>query len=186
MFTRPEAVRDAQIVDALRRDWRLEADAAGYLAAGFGSHHWVAYSTDADRWFVTVDDLRTKELLSGAPMTAFDALDQAFTLAQALSALGLDWVVAPLSTPDGRVLSRLDDRFSVAVFPHVRGTAHQSYESDLERAAVVALVGTGPHAGPRRDVRAATSRRSSRRHGLCRRRVDRWPLLRARPLPASP
>ncbi len=140
MFTRPEVVRDAQIVDALRRDWRLQADAAGYLAAGFGSHHWVAYSTGADRWFVTVDDLRTKELLSGAPMTAFDALDQAFTLAQALSALGLDWVVAPLSTPDGRVLSRLDDRFSVAVFPHVRGTAHQSYESDLERAAVVALV----------------------------------------------
>ena len=141
MFTRPEAVTDAHIVDALRRDWGLAADSAAYLAAGFGSHHWVAASTSGVRWFVTVDDLATEELVSNEPMAGFDALDQAFTLAQALKGLGLDWVVAPLTTPNGRVLSRLDERYSVAVFPHVPGTTRQTYESDRELASVVALVG---------------------------------------------
>ena len=141
MFTRPEAVTDAHIVAALRRDWGLDADSAAYLAAGFGSHHWVAASTSGDRWFVTVDDLATKELVSEKLMAGFDALHQAFTVAQVLRDLGLDWVVAPLTTPNGRVLSRLDERYSVAVFPHVAGSTHQGYESGLELASVLALVG---------------------------------------------
>jgi len=158
MFTRPEGVRDADIVAAVRRDWGLEPDSADYLAAGFGSHHWVAASAGGDRWFVTVDDLSTKELVGDEPLSSFDAVDRAFTVAQALRDLDLQWVVAPLSTPDGRVLSRLDERYSVAVFPHVDGTSHHSFESDAERARVVTLlVELHERSGPvRPDARRET------------------------------
>jgi len=67
MFTRPAAVSDAMIVAALREGWRLDPMDAGYLAVGFGSHHWLARGADDQAWFVTVDDLAANDYLAPHP-----------------------------------------------------------------------------------------------------------------------
>ncbi len=140
MFTRPEALEDVTILAALRDGWGFDAVAVDYLAAGFGSHHWVARAADGARRFVTVDELASREFLGQGPSAAFDGLSKAFGVARALRDSGLNWVVGPLPGPDGLVLRWLDATYSIAVFPYVEGTATEEYVSEDERSAVVALL----------------------------------------------
>ena len=140
MFTRPEALDDAAILVGLRVGWGFDAVAVDYLAAGFGSHHWVARAADGARCFVTVDDLASREFLGQGPSAAFDGLSKAFGVARALRDSGLNWVVGPLPGLDGRVLHRLSARYSIAVFPYVEGSTTEEYACDAERSAVVALL----------------------------------------------
>ena len=128
------------VVAAVRDGWAFDAAAAHYLPAGFGSHHWVVTGPNGDRWFVTVDDLAASDFLGGEPSIAFQALAKAFTVARALNNSGLDWVVCPLASTDGRVLRWLDAPHSVAVFPYLEGTATEEYESDAELSRVLAHV----------------------------------------------
>ena len=107
---------------ALEAGWSLSADTLTYRAVGFGSHHWEATDQTGTRWFVTVDDLRTRRLRTGEPLAAAGSrLRASLAAAQALRAAGHDFVVAPLPTGDGEPLARLDDVFTVAVCPFVTG-----------------------------------------------------------------
>lgn len=140
MFTRPEALEDAMILDAVRDGWGFGAIAADYLAAGFGSHHWVVRDAGGERRFVTVDDLESKAFLKDSSMTAFEALSKAFAVAQELRNQELGWVVGPLTGTDGRLLHWLDARHSIAVFPYVAGITTETYVSEAEQTNVVELL----------------------------------------------
>jgi hypothetical protein len=90
---------------------------------GFGSHHWLAADARGDALFVTVDDLDAK-LHSANDTTdaACDRLERAFATALSLRRdAGLPFVVAPIPTGDGRVLSRVSRRYSLVVHPVVAG-----------------------------------------------------------------
>jgi spectinomycin phosphotransferase len=140
VFTRPDSLADDTVVAALRDGWGIDAAAADYLPAGFGSHHWVATGPDGSRQFVTVDDLASRDFLGADPAAAFPALDRAFSVASVLYAGGLDWVVAARRTSDGHVLRWLDGRYSIAVFPYVEGTSSDEYAGEAERNRVVSLL----------------------------------------------
>jgi spectinomycin phosphotransferase len=140
VYTRPEAIADESIIDALRDGWAFDAWSVAYLPAGFGSHHWVAQDADETKRFVTVDDLTARDFLGSSPPEAFDALHRAFATAHALRESGLDWVVGPLVDRDGQVLRWLDETFSIAVFPYVDGAVSAEYASEAERTEVVALL----------------------------------------------
>jgi spectinomycin phosphotransferase len=109
-----------------------------YAAVGFGSHHWVAVDAGGARRFVTLDDLSKAHLGD----SGFTRLTAAFETARRLADRGLDFVVAPL--PDGRgdVARRLDDRFSIAVFPFVEGVSGRfaKYETGQQRREVRGLI----------------------------------------------
>jgi hypothetical protein len=140
VFTRPGAVSDESVLAAVNSRWDFDAVAVDYLAAGFGSHHWIATDADGAKCFLTVDDLAAKEFLGDPAAAAFDALRKAFQLAREIQAQGLEWVVAPLSDIDGGVLRWLDDRYSIAAFPYVEGTSAREYASTQERLDVVELL----------------------------------------------
>ena len=140
MFTRPAALPDTSILAAVSSGWGFDTVAVDYLAAGFGSHHWIATGADGVQCFLTVDDLAAKEFLGASAAAAFDALSKAFQLARAVQAQGLEWVVAPLTGLDGGVLRWLDDRYSIAAFPYVEGTSAREYASTQERLDVVELI----------------------------------------------
>ncbi|GIJ44951.1 hypothetical protein Val02_18370 [Virgisporangium aliadipatigenens] len=87
---------------ALAAHWRLDGLPLTYAPVGFGSHHWIAGS-----YFVTVDHV--------------PAHDSLHAVLDAVRALDLDFVVAPLSTVDGASAVRIDGGFTVAVYPFVEG-----------------------------------------------------------------
>ena len=158
MFTRPDAVSDESVLAAVNSGWDFDAVAVDYLAAGFGSHHWIATDAVGARRFLTVDDLAAKEFLGLDASAAFDALNQAFRAARALQTQGLEWVVAPLTGLDGGVLRWLNDSYSIAVFPYVEGTRFREYASMQERLDVVSLLAQLHQRGDlvRPSVRAET------------------------------
>ena len=139
MFTRPDALRDADIVSALADGWGLRAQGVDYVAVGYGSHHWNV-TGEADRWFVSVDDLEARR--RDATETRRDAarrLSAALTVAGSLCDAGLDFVVAPTSTLNGTNLHPIDDRYVLALYPYINGEVHAygPYPTRPERLAVL-------------------------------------------------
>ena len=138
VFTRPDDLSDEQVADAVRTAWGVPVEAIEWAAVGFGSHHWRITSGHS-RWFATTDDLVTK----GREIDATDRrLRDALTTAVALRDAGLPFVVAPLLTARGDVLHAIDDRYALALYPHVDGEPHPwgAYPSRSERLAVLELV----------------------------------------------
>jgi spectinomycin phosphotransferase len=122
---RPRDLADDEVRRALSDGWGIEAEVA-YAAVGFGSHHWIAVGRDA-RWFVTVDDLRHKPMLGGAPSAVLEQLASMHRAARELHGAGLEFVVAPLElrvSPDrpGACTALLDEHWAVSVLPHVDGS----------------------------------------------------------------
>ncbi len=139
MFTRPDDLDDAAVVECVSDAWGVVVDAIEYQPVGFGSYHWTA-SHGPRRWFVTVDDLDTRLLDDhDNRVAAFGRLRAALSTARALHENGHDWVVAPHPTAAGEVVEVIDDRFVCAVYPFIDGrTSSQGrYDSDEERRAVV-------------------------------------------------
>ena len=121
MFTRPPELPEATLIGQLADHWNVAVDGIEYLAVGFGSHHWRALA-GSRRWFVTVDDLDVKRRdRDDSRQHAFVRLQSALDTARLLHDRGLSFVIAPIPTIDGCVLRRVDDRFAVAVYPHVEG-----------------------------------------------------------------
>lgn len=122
--------RDA-LVAALRA-WELSVTSLSYLPVGAGSHHYLALDSYGRRWFVTVDELMAKLFGMMGPTfspwidvdldAACDALNRAFRTAAVLRQEGLEFVHAPITRPDGEVLTRLGD-YAVSVFPFIDGIA---------------------------------------------------------------
>jgi spectinomycin phosphotransferase len=96
-----------------------------YVPEGAGSYHWKLTDEDGRLHFVTVDDLDAKDWFGHVRETVFDGLRRALNTAAALRhEAGLEFVVAPVAACDGELLRRVDDRYTVSVFPFLPG---QSY-----------------------------------------------------------
>jgi spectinomycin phosphotransferase len=138
----PDGLETAEVVDALRDGWAIDAADVEYAPVGGGSYHWHVADSDGRRVFATVDDLDQKTWLGDTRDSSFAGLRDAFETAAELAASGLSFVVAPRRTLDGAPLVRLDDRYTLAVFPFVDGDpgAWGGYATDADRLAVVELV----------------------------------------------
>jgi spectinomycin phosphotransferase len=138
----PDGLDVSAVVAALRTGWGCEAAEVEYAPVGGGSYHWQVRDVRGGRVFVTVDDLDQKAWLGDTRDASFDGLTDAFDTAAELAVHGLSFVVAPLRTRDGAPLVRLDDRYSLALFPFVEGEPGTwgGYETDADRLAVVELV----------------------------------------------
>ena len=142
VFTRPSDLSDDAVADALREGWGIGVNAIEYAAVGFGSHHWRA-ATASRRWFVTVDDLDTRLLKrTDSRSAARDRLTAALSTALTLRSSGYEFVVAPTPSRSGQVARSINDRYTIAVYPHVEGAAGSfgPFDSRSERLAVVDLL----------------------------------------------
>src|SRR5207247_5273704 len=115
----PEGLDEAALSIAVADRWRIDVESMSYEAVGGGSHHWFLRSAGAGYRFLTVDDLGAKPWLGADHDSAFAGMEAAFGTARMLRASGLDFVVAPIPAADGAVVTRLDGRFSAALFPYV-------------------------------------------------------------------
>jgi spectinomycin phosphotransferase len=137
MNSLPASLDERDLVRALAQ-WSIDVRTVEYARVGFGSYHWLATDPDDVRYFVTVDDLDRKPWLGHDRNSAFEALQSAFDTAVALrDGAGLGFVVAPLTTADGKTVHRITARYSVAVFPSVEGNpgefSQESTADDRDR-----------------------------------------------------
>jgi spectinomycin phosphotransferase/16S rRNA (guanine(1405)-N(7))-methyltransferase len=144
VLTRPPDLSDEAIAASLATHWGFEAAALEYRPVGFGAHHWKATDAAGDARFVTVHDLAAKRQ-DAAETTdgVFRRLDAAFSAAAALADHGLTFVLAPTRDRGGRVVARVDDRFSLAVHPYLVGHPagpEGAFTRPEDRVAVVDLV----------------------------------------------
>lgn len=96
-----------------------------YVPAGAGSYHWKLTDDGGRSYFVTVDDLDTKDWFGRVREAVFDGLGRALSTAAALRHdAGLEFVVAPIAARDGEFLRRVDDRYTVSVFPFLTGRSY--------------------------------------------------------------
>src|SRR5215510_8642969 len=101
MYSEPTDLDRGSLVSALERHWGIGGPRLDYLAIGFGSHHWEAIGADAERWFVSADDLLAAHHAGRGPADVFAMLNRAFRSAAALrDAAGLEFVVAPRPSDD--------------------------------------------------------------------------------------
>jgi spectinomycin phosphotransferase len=117
----PDDIRVTDLHEELVRGWGFRPSTMAYVPEGGGSHHWRAFDGHDGRLFVTVDDLEDKHWLGDTRDQVFDGLGVALSTAEALRRADLDFVVAPIPTEDGSVVRRLNDRYSVSVFPYLEG-----------------------------------------------------------------
>jgi spectinomycin phosphotransferase len=121
--TRPAALTDDQLAVALSHGWSWGATRLDYAPVGYGSYHWVVTDEGGTRWFVTADDLAARGPDRAAE--TFERLQRALTTAYAVKHDGrLDFVVAPVAAVDGSVVRRVDERYAVAVYPHLDDAVH--------------------------------------------------------------
>lgn len=149
VLTPPDGLTDATLAAALGRCWDLTVTSLTYQAVGWGSHHWLAAGAAGARWFVTVDDLEEKQFSDDESLTAaFGRLHASLAAAADLRGCGATFVVAPAATADGEPVTRLSDRFAMAVYPFVDGQSFTWGEfPDWHRRAMLGLV-TGVHTAP--------------------------------------
>ncbi|BCL14893.1 phosphotransferase [Micromonospora sagamiensis] len=139
MLSAPAGLTEETLTASLRRTWRIDVDTVTYRPVGFGSHHWEVRTVHGDRWFATVDELERRRHRRDEPLhRAYDRLRAALGATVALHAAlrgttadrdapaarrgrGRGFVVAPVPTVDGEPLTRVGDRFGLALYPHVAG-----------------------------------------------------------------
>ena len=139
MFTQPEDLTDDAVAETLERGWGLAVQDIAYAAVGFGSHHWSVVGDDV-QWFVTADDLDARVKHARDTRTQVrQRLASALSTACALQQRGCSYVVAPTLSRTGSVLEDIDERYVVAVYPHVDGRTGSCgrYDTQAERFAVV-------------------------------------------------
>ncbi len=113
MEERPEGLSDADVVDALARQWDLAVSGLRYVPVGFGGYHWSAEDADGGRWFVTATDL--------ARFDSFAGLEQAMSTAVRLAQAGLEFVLAPVPSASGRAACPAGSRYAITVSPWADG-----------------------------------------------------------------
>jgi len=145
VFTRPDDLPDAVLIEAISTRWALEVVSLGYRAVGFGSHHWDAADRRGRRWFVTVDDLESRLWSPGESVEiAFGRLEAALATARAAGDAGARFVVGPVVDGDGAVVARVTGRYALALYPSIDGRTHR-WGDDLsasDRLAVAELMAT--------------------------------------------
>jgi hypothetical protein len=138
----PDELDPDGLAPALADGWSFDAVSIEYAPVGFGSYHWIAADAKGTRRFVTVDDLDRKPWFGDGRDSAFDGLTASFGTAVALRDVGLEFVLAPILATEGTAVRRIDDRYSIAVFPFAAGETGDFGEFDTreQRAAVVQLL----------------------------------------------
>lgn len=125
MRSPPPDLVPQQLEAVLAEGWGLHAVSLEHLPEGGGSHHWTLTDGDGQRHFVTVDDLDNKYWIGRSREKVRDGLCRAYLTAAALrDEAGLQFVMAPIAALDRRPLRRLDDRYTVSVFPFLAGRSH--------------------------------------------------------------
>jgi spectinomycin phosphotransferase len=157
---------DCAALVAVLRGWELQVTSLRYLPVGAGSHHYLATDTEGRRWFVTVDELLVKLFGMMGPTfvpwlevdldAGYEVLDRAFQTVAALRAAGLEFVHAPITRPDGAVLTRLGD-FAVSVFPYIDDISDEPMPDRRHRllsalGELHAATGVVPQGLPQRDT----------------------------------
>jgi spectinomycin phosphotransferase len=132
MRARPVGLNDEAVLNSLAINWKVDVVSVSYRAFGGGSYHWSAIDRGGVRYFATADDLGTKPWLGSDRDETFRGLAAGLDVARALHELGLEFVVAPIPTPDDRLSIRLDDRYCLALYPYVAGRAGQ-FGDELSR-----------------------------------------------------
>jgi hypothetical protein len=179
----PGDLDEAALAGAVERGWGIGVTSMGYLAAGWGSHHWKVAGADGTAWFVTVDELEKKRQSAGESLDdGFARLRAALRSAIALRNAGREFVVAPVpagwrataadgtgagrreegGSPSGHDLPaggepviRFGGRFAVAVYPFAEGRSYEWGEWTADgRAAVLGMVAE-VHTAPERARREA-------------------------------
>jgi spectinomycin phosphotransferase len=96
-----------------------------YVPVGAGSYHWKLTDANGRPHFVTVDDLDSKDWFGHVRDTVFGELRRALNTAAALRhEVGLEFVVAPVAARDGEFLRRVDERYTMSVFPFLAGSSY--------------------------------------------------------------
>lgn len=139
MRSLPRSLDEGDLIAALTA-WRLHPKALDYAAVGGGSYHWVARERDGARYFITVDDLSVKPWLGPDRDSAFVGLRASMDSALLLRKAGLEFVVAPLAATGGDTVRRINQQYSLAVFPFVDGHAG-GWDSELTHEECAQLVG---------------------------------------------
>jgi spectinomycin phosphotransferase/16S rRNA (guanine(1405)-N(7))-methyltransferase len=158
VLTPPDDLPEAVLVLALGRSWGMAVTSMEYRPVGWGSHHWAVADAAGTRWFVTVDELENKRLSASEPLDAgFARLRSALEAAMDLRACGAAFVVAPVPARDGEPLTRVNDRFGVAVYPFADGQSFDwgEFSSPAHRLSVLGLLvdtHTAPSAASRRAL----------------------------------
>ena len=158
MLTPPDDLPEAVLVLALGRSWGMAVTSMEYRPVGWGSHHWAVADAAGTRWFVTVDELENKRLSASEPLDAgFARLRSALGAAMDLRACGAAFVVAPVPARDGEPLTRVNDRFGVAVYPFADGQSFDwgEFSSPAHWLSVLGLLvdtHTAPPAASRRAL----------------------------------
>jgi len=159
VLTQPEGLTNDMLARVLSDGWGLTVASIGYLAVGFGSHHWEVVDADAVRWFVTADDLDLKQESAGEPdAAAFGRLRAALATALDLRDGGATFVIAPVPTRAGQPLALTSRRMGVALYPYVDGQSFSwgDFSTPAQRRGVLDLIvalHTAP-AGTRRHAMA--------------------------------
>ncbi len=150
MLTPPDGLSEGMLKSALARGWATDVASMAYRAVGFGSYHWDVASVAGARWFVTVDELQTKQRSRDEPLAvAFARLRASLSAARDLRDCGAGFVVAPLPARDGEPLVRLNDRFTVALYPFVDGQSFMwgEFSTPAQRRGMLDLI-VGVHTAP--------------------------------------
>jgi hypothetical protein len=177
----PGDLDEAALAGAVERGWGIRVSSMGYLAVGWGSHHWAVAGDDGARWFVTVDELEHKRVSAGESLAdGFARLRASLRSAIALRDAGLEFVVAPVpargggaaaagqgegrpaggghgggDVADGEPAVRFGGRFAVAVYPFTEGQSYEWGEWTAERRAAVLGMVAEVHTAPERARREA-------------------------------
>ena len=146
MFTRPSDLSDDVVTAVVQDAWALRIRRIDYAPVGFGSYHWHAWAEE-DRWFVTADDLVTREShLGTSPRVRTRRLTAALCSARMLRDDGMTFVVAPTPTADGEILRIVEERWAVTLYPFIDGWSSRSgaYTTNVDRRAAVELLAALP------------------------------------------
>lgn len=143
MLTRPVGLSDQTLGHVAADGWGLAVASIDYRPVGFGSYHWELVDSRGTRWFLTVDDLASKQQAPNETSdAAFGRLRAALATAADLRDAGCTFVVAPIPTSAGAALARVDGRFAVALYPYIEGESYLwgEFSTQAHRRSVLDLV----------------------------------------------
>jgi spectinomycin phosphotransferase len=150
----PDELELDAVIEPLADGWDFDVTTAEYAAIGGGSYHWIVTDPTGEQRFVTVDDLDRKPWLGDTPSSVFVGLGRAFDTAVALRETGLEFVLAPVRAGDGASVTRIGPRYTLAVFPFVKGEAGRFGEyRPSDRAALVPMLAELHRATPTSGAR---------------------------------
>ncbi len=135
----PADVRDADVLELVRRHWHADVEEVAHLPVGFGAWHWRASTRGEPALFVTLDRLADRHTAA--------SLESAYRAAADLAALGLGFVMSPLPTGERSMTVVLDDD-RLSVTPWVDGTSGDGSFADASEASRTAAMLTALHAAP--------------------------------------